>query len=227
MKEKTLSKNTKVLNLYSGLGGNRKNWTNCTVTAVETDERIASVYKRMYPSDNVVIGDAHEYLQKNFREFDFIWSSPPCQSHSVMMKATRNDVAKYPDMSLYQQIIFLKNFYKGKWVVENVVPYYDPLIMPTQRIGRHLFWSNFNFSTIEVPQPKGFIQKSTLAAKSEMMDWLGIHYEEVIYYGNNHCPVQILRNCVHPIIGEHVFLSLVNTAESTIHSGLNKQLQLF
>jgi len=196
-----------VLNLYAGIGGNRKNWQNCQVTAVENDARIAAVYARLHPNDTVIVGDAHEFLQKNFREFDFIWSSPPCQSHSKMMKATRHDVAKYPDMSLYQQIIFLKNFYKGKWVVENVVPYYQPLILPKQRIGRHLFWSNFDFMAVEVNQPSNFIQRDTMQGKREMMQWLGIHFEENIYYGKNHSPVQILRNCVHPIVGEHIYLS--------------------
>jgi DNA (cytosine-5)-methyltransferase 1 len=48
----------------------------------------------------------------------------------------------YPDMKLYQEIILLKTFYKGKYVIENVIPYYKPLI-PAQKRGRHLFWSNF------------------------------------------------------------------------------------
>ena len=203
----------KVLNLYAGLGGNRKNWHDCQVTAVELDPRIAAVYARNFPDDKVVIGDAHDYLQKHFREFDFIWSSPPCQSHSKMMKATRNDVAKYPDMSLYQQIIFLQHFFAGKWVVENVRPYYAPLITPTQTNGRHIFWSNFEFMAFDVPQPKGFIQKSNLAGKRAMMEWLGIFYEENIYYGSNHCPVQILRNCVHPAVGEHIFLSCYSNSQ--------------
>lgn len=54
-------------------------------------------------------------------------------------------------------------------------------------------------------QPKGFINMATTAAKKEMMDWLNIYYDKNIYYGNNHCPVQILRNCVHPKIGEEIF----------------------
>ena len=195
----------RVLNLYAGIGGNRRLWENCEVVAVENHEKIAAVYKRNFPNDEVIIGDAHEYMQNNFRDFDFIWSSPPCQSHSKMMKATRHDVAKYPDMSLYQQIILLQNFFAGKWVVENVIPYYKPLIQPTQRNGRHLFWSNFEFMVFDVPQPAGFITGSNLAAKKSMMDWIGIHYDENIYYGSNHCPVQILRNCVHPQIGLHIF----------------------
>ena len=193
------------LNLYAGLGGNRKNLENVQVVAVEKDEKIAKIYQRLFPNDIVIIGDAHEYLLENFENFDFIWSSPPCQSHSRMMKATRHKSKKYPDLKLYEEIIFLQNFFKGKWVVENVVPYYEPLIEPTAKIGRHLFWSNFEIKAEEVKQPKGFINKSNIKGKKEMMEWLGIYFEENIYYEKNHCPVQILRNCVHPKLGHAVF----------------------
>jgi len=195
----------RVLNLYAGVGGNRKLWENCDVTAVENDERIASVYKKLYPYDDVVVGDAHEYLLEHSDDFDFVWTSPPCQTHSRMMKATRHRRREYPDMSLYQQIIFLQNFFKGKWIVENVKPYYNFLINPTRIIGRHAFWSNIELSFVEdVKRPQNFINTANLEGKKALMDWLGIHFEEVIYYGNNHCPCQILRNCVHPLIGKQV-----------------------
>jgi DNA (cytosine-5)-methyltransferase 1 len=194
----------KVLNLYAGLGGNRKHWSGVDVVAVEQHPKIAAVYHDLYPNDDVVLGDAHEYLLEHYQEFDFIWSSPPCQTHSKMNKATRHKKKRYPDMALYQEIIFLQNFFKGKWIVENVNPYYEPLI-PAKKMGRHLFWSNFEFDYFDVARPAGFINKSNLRGKKELMDWLGIHYEENIYYGSNHCPAQILRNCVHPLIGEHIF----------------------
>lgn len=195
----------RVLNLCAGVGGNRKDWEDCQVTAVENDEKIAKVYQKLFPNDAVIIGDSYEYLKDNYQNFDFVWISPPCQKHSKMMKATRHKVADYPDFKLYEVIVFLQHFFKGKWVVENIKPYYEPLIKPTAEIGRHLFWSNFPIDNIEVKQPKGFIQKSNLQGKKEMMDWLGLHFDEVIYYKKNHCPVQILRNCVHPIIGLSVF----------------------
>lgn len=177
--------------------------------AVENEPKIAAVYQRLYPNDTVIVGDAHQYLLEHAHKFDFIWSSPPCQSHSRMNKATRHThLRRYPDMSLYQEIIFLTHFFKGKFIVENVHPYYDALIKPTVVLGRHLAWTNFDLEPHTVEQPKGFIQKSTLAAKKEMMDWLDIHFEEVIYYGKNHCPVQILRNCVHPLTGKHVLDSI-------------------
>lgn len=107
-------------------------------------------------------------------------------------------------MSLYEEVIFLQNFFKGKWVVENVVPYYEPLI-PAQRIGRHLYWANFDVGNYEEKMPKDFINLTTLAGKQKLMDWLDIHFEENIYIGNNHCPAQVLRNCVHPNEGLSIF----------------------
>jgi DNA (cytosine-5)-methyltransferase 1 len=189
-----------ILNLYAGVGGNRKLWENVNVLAVESDPKIAGVYQRLYPNDEVLVEDAHSFLLECHDMFDFIWSSPPCQSHTQMMKATRHDLRRYPDMALYQEILFLQHFYKGKWVVENVKPYYAPLIPPTAIVGRHYFWSNFPITAEDVARPRGFISKSTVAGKLELMDWLDIHFEEKLYYNGNHCPAQVLRNCVHPQI---------------------------
>lgn len=192
------------LDLYAGLGGNRKLLKGAQVTAVELDPKIAAVYQRLYPEDTVVVGDAHQYLLDHFEEFDFIWSSPPCQSHSIMQISGRNRTPRYPDMKLYQEIIFLKQYFKGHWVVENVRPYYEPLI-EYQSIGRHLFWSDYQIPWMKDLKFKNFINEQNLSAKQDLMDWLGIHYEETIYYGNNHCPTQILRNCVHPEVGLAIF----------------------
>lgn len=195
----------RILNLYAGVGGNRKLWDlpGLDITSVEINPEIMEVYRRLYPLDSVVLGDAHQWLLDHHEGYDFIWSSPPCQSHTKMRKFTRHASRVYPDLSLYQEIIFLKNFFKGKWVVENVVPYYEPLI-PGRRMGRHMFWSNFEFPERSVNSPKNFINECTVAGKKAMQDWLGIHFEENIYYEGNHCPAQILRNCVHPEVGRHI-----------------------
>ena len=135
----------KVLNLYACLGGNRYKWTDCEVTAVELDEEAARLYQERFPNDIVIVADAHQYLLDHFKEFDFIWSSPPCPSHSkvrVSQKSRENFNFLYPDLKLYEEIIFLDNFFNGKYVVENVTPYYEPLI-PAQKRGRHLYWTNF------------------------------------------------------------------------------------
>ena len=138
----------KVLNLYACLGGNRLKWTDCEVTAVELDPELARMYQERFPNDTVIVGDAHQYLLDHYKEFDFIWTSPPCPTHSrarFWSSKGKPDVIPpvYPDMKLYQEIIFLEKFSQCKWVVENVIPYYEPLI-PAKKRGRHLYWTNFN-----------------------------------------------------------------------------------
>lgn len=201
----------KVLNLYAGIGGNRKLWDNCQVTAVEYTQKIADVYKAQHPDDEVVVADAHQYLLENYSSFDFIWSSPPCQSHSKMMKGGRNRKPRYPDMKLYEEILFLQHNYKGLWLVENVVPYYKPLVSPTKQVGRHLFWSNFDFDVEEVKSPDNFINMTTVEGSKKLKDWLGIQYEGNIYYEGNHCPAQVLRNAVHPLVGKQIFDTVKET----------------
>ena len=118
----------KILNLYAGIGGNRKLWNNeHEITAVEYNPKIAKIYQDFFPKDIVVVADAHQYLLEHYKEFDFIWSSPPCPSHSVcnhFLFAQGN--IRYPDMSLWQEIVFLQKWFKGKWIVENVKSYYPP-----------------------------------------------------------------------------------------------------
>jgi len=145
----------KILNLYACLGGNRYKWdevANIEVTAIELDPEAARLYQKRFPNDIVIIADAHQYLLDHYKEFDFIWSSPPCPSHSRARywNSSNYDTTTdpiYPDMTLYQEIIFLQHYFKtGKWVVENVIPYYEPLIEPKKR-GRHIYWTNFNLPT--------------------------------------------------------------------------------
>jgi DNA (cytosine-5)-methyltransferase 1 len=143
----------KALNLYACLGGNRYKWdevANIEVTAVELDPELARMYQERFPNDTVIVADAHQYLLDHFKEFDFIWSSPPCPTHSRARywSSSNYDTATepvYPEMSLYQEIIFLQHYFKGKYCVENVIPYYEPLI-PAQKRGRHLYWANFTIN---------------------------------------------------------------------------------
>ena len=146
-------KKYKVLNLYACLGGNRYKWDEVAqeariemeVTAVELDQELARLYRERFPNDMVVVDDAHQYLIDHYQEFDFIWSSPPCPTHSRARFwgiGANGKKPIFPDMTLYQEVIFLQHHFKGKYVVENVIPYYEPLMNPVKR-GRHLYWSNF------------------------------------------------------------------------------------
>jgi len=192
-------KKIKVLNLYSGIGGNRKLWKNCEVTAVELDKEIANIYQKFFPKDKVIIGDAHQYLLKHYKEFDFIWSSPPCQSHSQvrlnLAVKFNNSKPIFPDMKLYEEIIFLKHYFKRYWVVENVMPYYQ-LLIKAQKIQRHLFWSNFEI------KDKKFIKERI--GDSQIKDLEKIHGFNLSKFRLTE-KRQILRNCIYPPLGLHIF----------------------
>jgi DNA (cytosine-5)-methyltransferase 1 len=169
----------KILNLYSSLGGNRYKWdevADIEVTAVELDPGIAKLYQERYPNDIVIVGDAHKYLRENYERFDFIWASPPCPTHSKLQLAWKNMKRRnfdmpYPDLKLYEEIIFLQHYFDGKYCVENVIPFYEPLI-PAHKRGRHLYWTNFNLpnSLNERKSPKDFA-KGNIESLSEFHDY--------------------------------------------------------
>ena len=178
----------KVLNLYAGIGGNRKLWKNVDVTAVEIDEKVANIYKENFPEDEVIVADAHQFLLEHHKEYDFIWSSPPCPTHSVCNNFLyAQGVIRYPDMKLWQEIIFLKKFSKVPFVVENVKPYY-PVFIEAQEIGRHLFWTNFDISGYNgkfLSVGRFGPVKSSPTGRTDVKD-------------------KIKRNCVEPEIGLHI-----------------------
>lgn len=197
----------KILNLYCGIGGNRKNWEQVEVTAVENNKELADIYKKFYPDDEVIVGDAIDYLTKNYKRFDFIWASPPCQTHSKMryLASKRGSYQpKLPDLSLYSLILFLTHFCKDKkWIVENVTPYYEPLIKPTVKLDRHLIWSNFNIQSKEFDKPE--VKHNKVTGKTERY---GINLQGIKM---QHRKDQIIRNCVNPQLSLHILnCSLLN-----------------
>ena|SRR3990167_54256 len=214
----------KILNLYAGIGGNRKLWDkehtglDLEITTVELNPQIAKIYQDFFPNDKVVIADAHPYLLEHYQEYDFIWSSITCTTHSQLYwlrvlsdsKVTGAYLtkAKYPDMKLYEEIILLKTFFKGKWVVENVIPYYEPLIKP-QKIQRHCFWANF------------FIRDMKLSAdnidKGKIKEWEGRLGFCLDGYKNIDKRF-ILRNCVRPELGLHI----LNESKKNVYQELFK-----
>ncbi len=198
----------KILNLYAGIGGNRKLWGDeHDITAVEWDEDIAKIYKDYFPNDTVIVTDAHQYLLEHFKEFDFIWSSPPCQSHTKLNTASFPSGSKkyiYPDMKLYEQIIFLNQWFYGKFVIENVKSYYKPLVH-AQEINRHLFWSNFKIGKYKVKDKKGSHEKSQIPYLEKFLGFDLSSYK----ISNKR---QVLRNCVLPELG----LEILNRAMNII-----------
>jgi DNA (cytosine-5)-methyltransferase 1 len=212
----------KVLNLYACLGGNRYKWTDCEVTAVELDPELARLYQERFPNDTVIVADAHQYLLDHYKEFDFIWSSPPCPSHSrARFWGCKNGdmVTKpvYPDFSLYQEIVFLDNYFSGKWIVENVIPYYDPLISAQKR-GRHLYWCNFT-----LPKILSNRKVKISDGKDEVKKLCEFHDYDFYQYKGTQRTDKIARNLVDYEAG----LTIFNVAKGIIAKKDEKQLSCF
>jgi len=203
------------------LGGNRLLWDNCHVTAIELDPELARLYQERFPNDTVIIADAHQYLLDHYKEFDFIWSSPPCPSHSRMRKINtgegkRKSKASFPDMKLYEEIIFLDNFFDGKYCIENVIPYYEPLI-PAKKRGRHLYWTNFN-----LPGDLGDrkIDNFIYAKTKELCEF---HKIDISSYKGEQRMDKIARNLVDYEAGKTIF----DTAREIFEKSKNNQVSLF
>ncbi len=215
----------KILNLFAGIGGNRKLWEDCEVTAVENNESIAAIYKQFYPNDTVIVGDAHQFLLDHYKEFEFIWSSTPCQTHSrTNYFLNARGVVRYPDMRLYQEILFLKHFYKGLFVVENVKGYYEPLIKPLQ-IGRHYFWTNFKVSKLKIDE----VSIGKCCGKNQTQRRKTIEQVTTERYGIELAGMsvakkqQAIRNMVNPELALHI----LNCAKDLFYVDTPTQNELF
>jgi DNA (cytosine-5)-methyltransferase 1 len=210
----------RILNLYACLGGNRYKWdevANIEVTAIEWDEELAKLYQERFPNDIVIVADAHQYLLDHYQEFDFIWSSPPCPSHSRARFARKSTtIAVYPDLKLYEEILFLENYFEGRYVVENVIPYYDPLI-PAQKRGRHLYWTNFT-----IPQNLNERKHSIMESENEVNKWCEFHDYDFRQYKGTQSVQKVARNLVDYEAGKTIF----ETALGVISKSNSKQLEL-
>jgi DNA (cytosine-5)-methyltransferase 1 len=221
----------KILNLYACLGGNRYKWDEVAkeagieieITAVELDPEAARLYQERFPNDEVIVADAHQYLLDHYKEFDFIWSSPPCPTHSKVRFTQKNQdfyKPEYPNMMLYQEIIFLKHHFEGKYVVENVIPYYEPLI-PAQKRGRHLYWCNFNLpNEIDRSESKGIIGGQT---NDEFKKLCNFHEYDFTKYKGEQSKIKMARNLVDFEVGK----TILETALGIIKKQDINQVSIF
>ena len=212
-----------ILNAYACLGGNRYKWgDDHNITAVELDPELARLYQERFPNDTVVIADAHQYLLDHYKEFDFIWSSPPCPTHSRARywNSSNYDTtteAVYPDMKLYEEILFLQHYFKGQFVVENVIPYYEPLI-PAKKRGRHLYWTNFN-----LPTDLGDRRFAISSAKQEFKGLCEFHDYDFTQYKGDQPMLKIARNLVDYESGK----TILDTAMGIIRAKDVRQTEMF
>ncbi len=201
----------RILNLYACLGGNRYKWgDDHEITAVELDQDLARLYQERFPNDKVIVADAHQYLLENYNQFDFIWSSPPCPTHSrarYWAIGANGKSPVYPDMKLYQEILLLKHHFKGKYVVENVIPYYKPLLEPKKR-GRHLYWTNFN-----LPNDLKDRRFAISQAKNEVDGLCEFHDYNFRQYKGKQPMNKIARNLVDYEAGKTIFETMLKVMD--------------
>ena len=213
-------KDFKILNLYACLGGNRYKWDEVAeeanirlkVTAIELDPELARMYQERFPNDTVIVADAHEYLLNHFKEYDFIWTSPPCPTHSkvrISQKNRENFTHKYPDMKLYEEILFLDNYFDGKYVVENVIPFYEPLIQAKKR-GRHLYWTNFNLPS-NIGERKLF---KNMIESGNIKDLSSFHDYDFTKYKGEQRTNKIARNLVDYEVGKTILETVFGIEKS-------------
>ena len=119
-------------------------------------------------------------------------------------------------MTLYQEIILLDNYFDGKFVVENVIPYYEPLI-PAQKRGRHLYWCNFT-----LPSNIGERKISIGSGTDEVNKLCKFHEIDISSYKGEQRKDKIARNLVDYEVG----LTIFNIARGIENSNKSNQLQL-
>jgi len=200
----------KILNLYAGLGGNRSLWSRThEITAVENDGSIVKLYKKRFPHDKVLFESVNEFLmKKDVNEFDFIWASPPCSTHSQMQKFNKKKMPIPRMDEIYGLIIWLEKNYEGKFAVENVQPWYKTPIQPTARIDRHIFWANFKIIKKRFREKRkmhGTLSKSHIMRDSKdklIKDFMleDIKHDLLKLARNE----RFIRNCVDPRIGAYI-----------------------
>jgi DNA (cytosine-5)-methyltransferase 1 len=219
-------KKIKILNLYACLGGNRYKWdevADIEVTAVEYDPELGRLYQERFPSDKVIVADAHQYLLDHYKEFDFIWSSPPCPTHSRARYwgfGANGKMPIFPDMTLYQEIIFLQYHFKSKYCVENVIPYYEPMLNPIKR-GRHLYWTNFRLPNILSKRGNKLKEQDTNS--ESLSHYNKFHDYDFTKYRGGQLVLKIARNLVDYEAGK----TILQTALGIIEQSNIKQTQLF
>lgn len=125
---------------------------------------------------------------------------------------------KYPDMKLYEEIILLDNFFEGKYVVENVISYYNPLIPPKKR-NRHYYWTNFNLPN-DLNERKA---PSMTRTKDELNEWIKFYDYDFNKYKGSKDKRTIARNLIDYEAGK----TILDTAVGIMKIKETKQTKLF
>ena len=121
-------------------------------------------------------------------------------------------------MTLYQEIIFLQHHFEGKWIVENVTPYYEPLI-PAKKRDRHLYWTNFNLPSVLSKREQAKICSGTIEVKK----LCEFHNYDFYKYKGKQPTNKIARNLVDYEAGK----TILETVLGITRKQNEKQIQMF
>lgn len=124
-----------------------------------------------------------------------------------------NDTVIVADAHQY----LLEHFFKGKYLVENVIPYYEPLI-PAQKRGRHLYWANF-----KLPNDLRERKITIMTGKSEVKKWCEFHDYDFTKYKGEQRIDKIARNLVDYEAGK----TILDTVLGIYKAHNEKQIELF
>jgi len=114
---------------------------------------------------------------------------------------------KLPSWKVYEEVLLLIGYFKGKWVVENVISWYNPLIKPFE-VGRHYFWTNFIIPKKTISSGRfsitgGVNKEQGNEQVLRLQDEFGFNLSK--YSNDERWKRTLLRNCVNPELGLHIF----------------------
>jgi DNA (cytosine-5)-methyltransferase 1 len=120
---------------------------------------------------------------------------------------------------LYEEIILLEHNFKGKYVVENVIPYYEPLI-PAKKRGRHLYWTNFNL-------PSNVGERKLPGTLTNMIDEVGVLCEFHDYNFRKYKGNQPLNKVARNLVDYEVGRTILETAMEIQRQNSENQTSIF
>jgi len=172
----------KVLDLFCGSGGAAKGLEKYADSILGIDLNP----QPYYPYDFIQC-DIFNLPDEFFQEFDFIWSSPPCQAYSIGTKWNRNLGYEYPDLVAQTRELLDKTGLP--YVIENVpgAPIRKDLIlcgdMWDMKIIRH---RHFEIEGFHVVQPKHRNHKGFVASGEKIGVFKGQKHRKRFVKNNKH-----------------------------------------
>lgn len=170
----------RILDLFCGGGGASLGYEQAGLEVVGVDLNKQKNYRGEF-----IQSDAIEFLLENYKNFDFVHASPPCQKYSKSAMQWRKNGKEYPDLIEPTRAALIST---GKpYIIENVTnaPLINPFLLcgamfdiPTYR--HRLFESNLTFIVPE--HPKHIIKCTKLGRKTkhgEFIDYVG-HFSGVL-----------------------------------------------